>query len=378
MCAANAPRTPNGSRQEKPASEPYTVRKDARGSPDRTFEDAAELLRVVILTGQQLADRIHEAGRALVVSTDTLHEASIGMQAAANKIVEATSKMQENESETQRGGQASTASGYERSEVDGPEPHVGNGNAAQGETLTADENGTPVLENGKIAKAAEGAAFSGHLDLRPTEIEVAAADIEASVQDFHYAATVLDSLREQYPMVQIASVGWAPLDFSHSVPAAHDQTMPMRYIAPWDLVNLARRAEEEARRVQMPFTKMPVPQARGSFAALLADFLKVRLEAVRGLIPLPGGEKALAGTAEVPGLEVIVHTRRPNLRIYQAPVYFPATRTVFGNSLSTPVRGFLPPGLYIFGADGENFPFLWEDEARRQIPPNTTIHLVRA
>ncbi|WP_213290450.1 hypothetical protein [Bradyrhizobium sp. sGM-13] len=223
-----------------------------------------------------------------------------------------------------------------------------------------------------LEKVANKAAETGRLDLTEIPTPLAAADIATSVQDFHSAASVLMSMQMPYPMVHISAIGWAPLDLPNSVPEERRS-----FASPADIVGFAREAPGAFAKTEMLLTTMPVPQARRSFAALLVDFLRVRVDAAMGLRVLSGGENLRCGVPEVPGLDVTVHNLQTGLRIIAAKAYFPDVRRVFGNSLSTPVSGYLPPGKYIFGADGPNRPLVLDDTVPYEIPPNNIIHMVR-
>jgi hypothetical protein len=227
-----------------------------------------------------------------------------------------------------------------------------------------------------LQRAATSAANTGRLELELGDIDhpVFTNDIAASADNFHRAASVLDSVEMRYPMVHMAP-GWAPLDLGNSGEAPSWRAGTGAPISPAEIIDLARHARHEAERVGLRFAAMPVVRARRSFAALLTEFLKTRVEATRRRSR--GGVWPLQGTLTVPGLEVTVHTEQSGLRIYYAPLYFPATRLVFGNTLSTPVRGYLAPGIYIFGADGRNHPLSFETAAWR-IPPEHTVTMLPA
>jgi hypothetical protein len=100
-----------------------------------------------------------------------------------------------------------------------------------------------------------------------------------------------------------------------------------------EIIERARYAHWAAYLAGLRCEAMPVPRARRSFATLLTKFLKTRLEAAsrRDTEGRPGG----AGAPDLPGLEVTVHTERSGLLVYYSPLYYPATRRVFGGTPST-------------------------------------------
>lgn len=228
-----------------------------------------------------------------------------------------------------------------------------------------------------LQTAATVAADTGRLELENLHLDhpIFTNDVAASADNFHRAARVLELVEMSYPMVHMAP-GWAPLDLGNSGEARSWRAGTGAPISPAEIIDLARHAHHEAERVGLRFTAMPVVRARRSFAALLTKFLKTRVEAA--LRSSGGGDGTGQGTRTVPGLDVTVHTEQSDLRIYYAPLYFPAMRLIFGNTLSTPVRGYLPPGIYIFGAEGRNHPKSFEPDAPWRIPPNRTVTMLQA
>jgi len=249
------------------------------------------------------------------------------------------------------------------------EAESGQAPAAQADT---DDPSDKVLE-----AIANKAAHTGDLDLRQIVPQVAASDVAGSVEDFHSVASTLAFMQRPYPMVELASIGWAPLDLGNSVASDARLSSPgsRARVSPAEMVDLAQRAPDEAKRMGMRFNTLPVPHARTIFASLLARFLRPRVERANSRTTSDMHGSPHQGNPLSPGLEVVVHTNRPGLRIFYAPIYFPATCLVFGNSLSTPVRGYLDPGIYIFGAEGAGMT-IFEDTAPRRIPPDHDIYML--
>jgi hypothetical protein len=257
----------------------------------------------------------------------------------------------------------------------------GGGDAPSEDTAPTAKEPTPKTSPGvdaTLQQAAASASLTGRLDLGQIGGRIATADIAASVESFHSSASVLDSMQMRYPMVHLPP-SWAPLDLGNSVLSPTRLSHPGSRAAasPSEIIDLARQAPQEAKRAGLRFNTMPVSQARQSFAGLLVNFLKTRVQAALGSPNSddPGGLRP--GTPDLLGLDVTEHTNVPRLRIYYAPVYFPATRLVFGRDLSTPVRGYLSPGIYMFGAEGQNVPLAFEVDTFWSIPPDFTINMLK-
>jgi hypothetical protein len=78
--------------------------------------------------------------------------------------------------------------------------------------------------------------------------------------------------------------------------------------------------------------------------------------------------------SQAPGLRFEVSTQTSGLRIHFSPAYFLNTRTVFG-SPSTPVRQWIQPGRYVFGAVGPSTPLQFDLDSHYDIPPQDQAHL---
>jgi hypothetical protein len=240
----------------------------------------------------------------------------------------------------------------------------------------AETEETGPTADAELERTAFSAAHTGQLALEDPDISAATTDVAISVENFHRCATVLDAVQMDYPMVHMAP-SWAPLDLANSPPDwwGQRQMGAGATLSAAEIIDLARYAPEVAEEAGLRCEAMPVTRARQSFARLLTKFLKTRVDALlqRDKAQPSGG----AGTLQLPGLEVTVHTEHSGLLVYYAPLYFPATRRVFGGTRSTPVRGYLPPGIYIFGAEGRDFQLSFE-AAPWQIPPDYTVTMLRA
>jgi hypothetical protein len=79
--------------------------------------------------------------------------------------------------------------------------------------------------------------------------------------------------------------------------------------------------------------------------------------------------------SESPGLFFRVYTRNLGLRVYYAPSYFIDWRVL--GSPTSPVGGWIQPGLYQFAAEGSEFRFT-VDAGNYEVPPRTEAHLLNA
>jgi hypothetical protein len=77
----------------------------------------------------------------------------------------------------------------------------------------------------------------------------------------------------------------------------------------------------------------------------------------------PASGTGAPGTLDTPpvsGVAIEVATANHQLHVLSAPAYFPNVRTQFGNDLSTPVKGNINPGLYVFGGYNATIPVAFE------------------
>jgi hypothetical protein len=349
----------------------------------RAVERHKELLREARLKTEQLAEEMREDRlkteqlggemREVRLKTEQLAEAKLQIERGLHDERDARLKTeQEVRRELHEAGlQIAELRGHRyRTESRAAEAEEGEKGA------DADGMGTETKLDTDLQRAATSAANTGQLVLDlDLELDhpVFTNDIAASADNFHRAASVLHSVEMPYPMVHMAP-GWAPLDLGNSGETSSWRAGTGAPISPAEIIDLARRAHHEPERVGLRFAAMPVVRARRFFAALLTKFLKTRVEAAVG--SSRGADWPKQGTLTVRGLDVTVHTEQLGLRIYYAPLYFPSSSLIFGSP--SPVRGYLPPGIYIFGAEGRNHPKLFEPDAPWPIPPNHTVTMLRA
>jgi hypothetical protein len=124
----------------------------------------------------------------------------------------------------------------------------------------------------------------------------------------------------------------------------------------------------------------PVAEARNFFRRAMRTFVLRRVQGADhglGSAYLLSGEVAThehvrAARNTVP---FTVHTVSSGLRTYFAPAYLIKLQTVFGDGLSTPVRGELEPARYVFGAGAPGMLPKFDVHAKYDVPPASSAHL---
>jgi hypothetical protein len=104
---------------------------------------------------------------------------------------------------------------------------------------------------------------------------------------------------------------------------------------------------------------VPIPIARSFFEERLFDFLNTRF-----------GER----TASRPGCEFEVTTDTDGLTVYYSPVFILEDDLVFGEP-TNPVREWLHPGNYYFGADGPCVTRRFDTSRKYEVPRLGKAHL---
>jgi hypothetical protein len=104
---------------------------------------------------------------------------------------------------------------------------------------------------------------------------------------------------------------------------------------------------------------VPIPTVRGFFEERLFDFLNTRF-----------GER----TAPRPGCEFEVTTDTEGLTVFYSPVFILEDDTVFGEP-TNPVREWLHPGNYYFGAEGNSVKRWFNTDKKYEVPRLHRAHL---
>ena len=100
-------------------------------------------------------------------------------------------------------------------------------------------------------------------------------------------------------------------------------------------------------------------RAREFVRGRLMPFLATKISTAKSSSGGPPGS-GFPFRVETPG--------RSGLRVHYSPAYFLGTGGVFGNVLSTPVDGHLPPGRYIFGTMAPAGALKWDRSGVYRIP----------
>ena len=112
--------------------------------------------------------------------------------------------------------------------------------------------------------------------------------------------------------------------------------------------------------------RLGVTDAVRGFSQGLTNFLKKRVSTPPS-VSEAYTKSRIEKPVSPPKIYIEVHSQRSGLKILYAPAYFLVFGAGFGGP-STPVRGHLPPGLYIFGGeDGSNFRSF--DNVPYDVPP---------
>jgi hypothetical protein len=226
------------------------------------------------------------------------------------------------------------------------------------------------------------AANTGALDMtKGTSVPpLFVQDIRFAVRRFGDQTEIFEKLGIPHPIVSY-KMGEAVLDVCFSArPAPFVDTgitdtlrqAPFSNIP--DMVFIARH---NAQAAGFNISDGSTRTARDTFERDLTEFLARRIQAATGgsgAGSSGGSSGGNPGTPATPGISISVTTVRSSLQILVAPAFFPNIRTVFGNTLSSPVPGTIAPGLYSFGAQGTGVPAQFEPNPF-PIPAVTTVNI---
>ena len=120
-------------------------------------------------------------------------------------------------------------------------------------------------------------------------------------------------------------------------------------------------------------TEMKISEARRVVADGITDSAISGINIVRDEKTYDGDIMSNYRTGVVPGLEVTVHTHGNGLALLYSSANFVKYNLRFGGTLSTPVKSFIEPGRYIFGAELLDGPKM--EMTEHMIPPNLMIYL---
>jgi hypothetical protein len=236
----------------------------------------------------------------------------------------------------------------------------------------------------ELYAVAADATATGILDLSkaPSVRSLFMADVERAIHRFFDQTNLLEQLRIDHPMVEYKSGEKVVLDvlFSQETtpfvnPGRTDTLAQSPRAVISDMVYVAKL---NAQTAGFKVSDEDVADARTGFRGALSRFLQQRKMTAGGAFTGPSGPASgtgapgTPGTPPVSGVAIEVATAHHHLHVLAAPAYFPNVRTQFGNSLSTPVKGNINPGLYVFGGYSATIPVAFEPYPF-SVPPQTKI-----
>ncbi len=195
----------------------------------------------------------------------------------------------------------------------------------------------------------------------PTDIYT--ADVEADAAAFDHQYNVFREYSLPFPCLTDGRSDPIPLDMTPvvgSVIGVYSVRHPED--VEWSLRRLSENGDHFEERTGLWYTEPHPDEARSFFRNRLVRFLFGRIRSDTGRRAAPA-----------PGLVFRVGTQRSGLRIHYTPAYFFTEKRTFGAPTS-PVEGWIQPGLYRFGAVGPEFPLTF-DPAEFEIPPLTEAWL---
>jgi hypothetical protein len=130
----------------------------------------------------------------------------------------------------------------------------------------------------------------------------------------------------------------------------------------WDVLPYWIRSRGKYRTPSLELIPLSPETALTSLGTALREFLAVRFSARESNI------------SQKPGLQFEVETTTPGLRVHYSPAYLVNFNTVF-SSPTSPVKQWIQPGRYIFGAVGPNMPLQFDFISHYSIPYDTKARL---
>lgn len=202
-----------------------------------------------------------------------------------------------------------------------------------------------------------------------------ADDISMNIMKFRAQSNILGSLDMQMPCVNLKHFkdeerhSEVPIDLEDAIKKAGKQSVQLGRSRQNIRAEIAKSTSSLAGQ-GLHVVYWPVEYMRQAFIKNVKNFIEVRaIKASRFW-----GEKP--AIPEI-GLKVKVISRNKGLRILYSDTLIFKDNQGFGEGLSTPVVGSLPPGMYTFGAMGGDLSApIWEGVVE-QIPPNLKICLTR-
>jgi hypothetical protein len=201
---------------------------------------------------------------------------------------------------------------------------------------------------------------SGEREYTSQELGIYVADVEIAIDSFDLQLKLLRRFDRGFPCIVHPDTGAIPISLAgiawpnwlvseaQSGPFLEEFFFPRPRDLWWEIIDrLYERSGFQVKRLEQS-------EAIGFLHHGLVRFLTTRFSARRSEM------------SRSPGVFFSVFTRRRGLRVHYSPSFFIEWR-VFGSPTS-PVRGWIQPGLYKFATEGYRFP-LAVDPGDYKIPP---------
>jgi hypothetical protein len=212
------------------------------------------------------------------------------------------------------------------------------------------------------------------------------ADVEADATRFRQQASYYARLGLPFPCLRAETPELVPLDALPSMDYMDLMRPPHRYYADSVVAGVRLEAERIFAGSGFSYQEVSPEEARSAFYSAVADFLSVRLNVHRSgllgriVMVARGFGKDASVAAATPTWPFEVITSKSNLRVYYSPAYWiKRGPSAFAGSETTPAKGHMPAGTYIFGtmAYGDR-EVRWDGKSRTSIPPAQRVRLVNA
>jgi len=200
-------------------------------------------------------------------------------------------------------------------------------------------------------------AFAAKLPKSPRAERPFLADIEVAVDRFAFQLKMFEKTGLRLPCVALGDAGPAPIDL-----------LPNSMVIPdVDLARCIVPDPPRASAVSVPGplrASIDLPSVTTAFIGRLSALLEMRL-------------KPAAPAPLMPQLSFTVHTKKHGLRVHYSNTLLLNFDQVFGSPTS-PVVGWLRPGVYVFAVQKPGQPEILVDHGEYSVPPHTEAHLTVA
>lgn len=216
-------------------------------------------------------------------------------------------------------------------------------------------------ERQEVDAIADRAMSNGRVDLSMVRQDSSRAnDVSEIISRFRRQAEMLDAFRMEMPCIHRKhreQTRLIPIDLSSALrPPSSSEFISHGQHVEQGIFREVHRATESDLGVSFWPTSVMID----AFRDLLRDFLVVKIAAFKKtLMPRP--------IPTVQGLSVTVHTKNRGAKVICSPALLFDQDRGFGGTLSTPVKGYLQPGIYVFGIRDGGVT-RWDD-VEEEIPP---------